>query len=72
MGIQRDGKGRCQFGCSLINMKIQAFLGHYVGDADTFSGYTELLILPANGCGVFLGKPESDTAKNISRQLSPS
>lgn len=53
-------------------MKIQAFLEHHVGDADVFSGYTRLLPLSDDGCGVFLGKPESDTAKNISRQLSPS
>lgn len=53
-------------------MKIQAFLGHHVGDADAFSGYTRLIPHPADGCGVFLGKPGSDTAKNISRQLSPS
>lgn len=67
MGIQRDVRGCCRFGCSLISM---AFLGHHVGDVDAFSGYTRLL--PADSCGVFLGKPESDTAKNISRQLSPS
>lgn len=69
MGIQRDVTGCCWLGCSLINM---AFLGHHVGDVDAFSGYTRLLPLPADSCGVSLGKPESDTAKNTSRQLSPS
>lgn len=49
-----------------------AFLGHHVGDANAFSDHTKLLPLPAHGCGVFLGEPESDTAKKISRQLSPS
>lgn len=53
-------------------MKIWAFLGHRVGNADAFSGCARLPPLPADACGVFLGKPESDNAKNISKQLSPS
>lgn len=52
-------------------MKIQASLGHPVGNVNPFSGSVSLPPLSADACGVVWGEPESGTAKNISRQLSP-
>lgn len=52
-------------------MKIQAFPGHPVSTADA-SGSVSLPPSSADASGVVLGEPESDTAKNIARQLSPS
>lgn len=53
-------------------MKIQASPGHPVNTADASSGSVSLPPSSADASGVVLGEPESDTAKNIARQLSPS